>query len=78
MNGGADGALDLERTMALTIEMAKELVGKMGAVVQVIGSDDITAFGKVEKVTPDGWVGIRGPFNRYDEYQPSQLELSPT
>lgn len=62
----------------MDLNTAKQMVGKMGAVVQVIGSEDPTAFGILETVTEDGWVGVRGPFNRYDEYRPEQLEIDPT
>jgi hypothetical protein len=57
---------------------AIHLAGQGSVVVQVKGSEDPTAFGILERVTEDGWVGVRGPFNRYDEYRPQQLEIDPT
>ena len=85
MEGGAEAALNREKTMAtLTIEKAKELAARGGVVVQVAGSDDPTAFGILEDVTVDGWVGVRGPKfpgmekGRYDQFLPGQLEIDPT
>lgn len=57
----------------MDIETAKQMVGQ---VVQDSMGGDI--FGVLEKVTPDGWVGIRGPFGRYDELPLHRVEIDPT
>lgn len=57
---------------------AIQMAEQGNVVVQVKGSEDPSAFGILETVTPDGWVGVRGTFNRYDEYRPEQLEVDPT
>lgn len=57
----------------MDINTAKQMVGQ---VVQVKGFEDF--FGVLETVTADGWAGIRGPFNRYDEVQVERIEVDPT
>jgi hypothetical protein len=60
-----------ESTMDLNT--AKQMVGQV--VQDSMGSD---IFGVLECITPDGWAGIRGPFNRYDELPLSRIEIDPT
>lgn len=61
----------------MDLNTAKQMVQQGGVVVQdTLRDSDI--FGVLEKVTADGWAGIRGPFNRYDELPLSRIEIDPT
>lgn len=58
----------------MDLNTAKQMVGQV--VQDTLDGSDIS--GILEKVTADGWVGIRGPFNRYDELPLSRIEVDPT
>lgn len=58
----------------MDLNTAKQMVGQV--VQDTLDGSDI--FGILEEVTADGWVGIRGPFNRYDELPLSRVEVDPT
>lgn len=61
----------------MDLDTAKQMVKQGGVVVQdTLADSDI--FGILERVTADGWVGVRGPFNRYDELPLSRIEVDPT
>ena len=60
----------------MDLNTAKQMEKQGGVVVQDSMGSGI--FGVLEKVTEDGWVGVRGPFNRYDELPLARVEVDPT
>ncbi len=58
----------------MTANEVKAMIGKAGAAVD----SDCGIWGAPEYVTPDGWVGVRGPGGRLDEVQASRIFPDPT